>query len=175
MLSYRRYRPSNELTPEIKTEIEVEAIKNQVDPLLITAIIKTESDFNPLAQRYEPAYPYLYSVKELAEIVGCSRDTMVDCQKTSYGLMQLMGALCYERFAFRGWPAQLFNVKLNLNFGCRYVRSIIDRGYENPLDIYACYNAGSVRKVQGIYVNTTAVNNFRVNYEGLGGVVPKSE
>ncbi len=165
---YKKRLSVNELTPEIKQEIEIESIKYHLDPLLITAIIKTESDFNPLAQRYEAAYPYLYSVRELAEIVGCSKDTMTAAQKTSYGLMQLMGALCYEKFGFRNWPSRLFDVKINLSFGCRYVRSIIDRGYEKPDEIYACYNAGSVRRIDNnTLVNQSNVNRFMVNYNEI--------
>ena len=156
-----------DLTFELKREMEIAAIKFQIDLNIIIAIAKTESGYNPLAQRFEAAYPYLYSVRELADLVGCTKDTMTAAQKTSYGLMQPMGALCYE-LGFREWPARLFDVKVNLNYACKYIRQILDKGYTDPCDIYAAYNAGSVRKSDnGNYVNQSNVRRFKINYDEI--------
>lgn len=147
---------------DIKEQIFSFADKYQIERIYLLALVKTESDFNPLAQRYEPGYPYLYSVKELCEIVGCSRSTMEAAQRTSYGLTQVMGAVAYE-YGFREWPAELFKYEYCLEYACKHTRRLNDKFEVKEKDFetsYAAYNAGRPRKVEGRWVNASAVSRF---------------
>jgi soluble lytic murein transglycosylase-like protein len=159
------------LTSEIKASIFEYADKYKIDRVFLLALVKTESNFNPLAQRYEAAYPYLYSPKELAEVVGCSRFTMEDCQRTSYGLCQVMGAVAYEG-GFRGWPAKLFDVEVNLKFACEHIIKLVKKWevYTHE-EMYASYNSGKPRKMDGnVWVNQSAVGRFLRNLEEVKAV-----
>ena len=131
-----------ELTDEIKISIQKYCDQYRLDPLLIRAIIETESDYNPMAFRFEPNFRWLYSDKELAGILGCNRDTMRAIQSVSYGLMQVMGSVCYE-YGFREWPGHLFNVDLNIRYGCQHVKNLMMRKkLTEAEEIYDAYNSG---------------------------------
>lgn len=135
---------SYELTNEIKISIQKYCDQYRLDPLLIRAIIETESGYNPMAVAFEPNFKWLYSDKELSGILGCTRDTMRAIQSISYGLMQVMGSVCYE-YGFREWPGHLFNIDLNLRYGCQHVKNIMMRKkLTGAQEIYDVYNSGRV-------------------------------
>jgi soluble lytic murein transglycosylase-like protein len=160
------------INAKVKLLIIEAAINNKIDQQFLFALIKTESSFNPNAERYEKNYKYLYAVKELAELIKCSKDTMENAQKRSYGLGQIMGAVAYER-GFRGWPADLYNPEINLDYTCRHILWLVDRfQLKFDGDLYAAYNAGIPPKVQGDrygkFHNESTVKKFLTNYEEVG-------
>lgn len=129
--------------------IDKEATAQGVPPVLIKAVIGTESSFNPKAFREE----------KLPD------GTIWD---TSYGLMQLL----FRTAVALGFPddrsryMELMDPAINIHYGTKLLKQLISRYGFNPKDIYAAYNAGSVRKNEkGEYTNSkgnTAVN-VRVN------------
>jgi soluble lytic murein transglycosylase-like protein len=128
-------------------------------------LIKTESNFDPNAIRFEQNYQWLFATKSLSKELRCSEDTMINMQKTSWGLVQIMGAVACE-IGFKGWCTKLCVPEINLNWGCEYLRRIIlKQNLLDPLDIYAAWNHGSAKKIKGIYVNDAAVQRFKAHYD----------
>lgn len=154
-------------------EITKETCKAYNIPVnFLLALIQTESNFNQYVVRYERGYLWTYSPRECAEMLGdgCTKDTMEMMQKTSWGLTQLMAANLYASLNFKGWPGELLhNVKLSLDLTAQYINNMMRRQeiyWTNPLDVYAAYNAGSVRHTaEGIYVNARNVNRFNKIYK----------
>lgn len=138
-----------------------------LDPQLVAAIVDVESRGNTWAARYEPGYPYLYRPKEMARAIGASLDTMLVLQRTSWGLMQVMGATAYD-LGFRGWPTALCDPATGIEYGCRYLARQAKR-YKTLSDLIASYNAGTVRTDEhGEYLNRGYVSDvlMRMGLEG---------
>ena len=148
--------------------IKLYADKYKIDPVFLTALIKVESGFNPLAIRYEINYRWIYKLEEMTKLVGCSKETMLVMQRTSFGLCQLMGANAYE-LGLKIYATALLSPELNLKYACMYLNKIIRaQSLQDTVDIYAAYNAGSVRKTKnGEYYNQIYVNKFIQVFEEL--------
>lgn len=114
--------------------------RHGVDPFLLAAICMKESGGRRYAQRYEPGYRWLYKPDVFAKGLGCTLETEKIGQSTSYGLMQVMGAV-FREYDFSGWFGQAFDCETNINCGARHLARFLKR-YDAPLAI-ACYNAGS--------------------------------
>lgn len=128
--------------------IRAAAAKYSLPWALVKAIVHTESSGNPWAYRYEPHYKYLVgSNLRVTEQVG---------QQTSWGLMQVMGAVAREH-GFTGWFPELCQPALGLEYGCRHLKRYADQ-YGHWHDVIASYNAGSPRKVGEQYVNQSYVD-----------------
>jgi len=149
-------------------------------PELIAAVIQTESLGNPAAYRYEAHYKYLYHPNRLALELRVPPEFMEFMQKTSYGLCQVMGGVAYELGLSKDGdypiPPVLLQPEMGIKYGCLALKRIIDshRHYRvnpnNPDDIYAAYNAGSVRKFADFrYKNYKHVNRFSKLYRDLTG------
>ena len=96
-------------------------------------------------------------------------------QQTSWSLMQPMGGTMRER-GFGGWLTELCDPQVNLEWGCRHLRWMIDHNNAyglpdcriKPEDLAAAWNGGSRRVVDGKYVNEDYVKRVEqamVNYE----------
>jgi soluble lytic murein transglycosylase-like protein len=83
-----------------------------LNPLLVAAIAKVESDFNPRARS----------------------------RKGAYGLMQVLPATA-RRFGLPR-KRDLFNPRKNLETASRYLRWLVDRFGDDPVRVLAAYNAG---------------------------------
>lgn len=109
---------------------EISKIAN-VDPALISAIIKVESSWNPRAYRYEP-----------------------HIKTASYGYMQIL-------LTTAQWVAEdksitgedLYDPQTNITIGTKYLKDLIDKYKELPLAISA-YNAGKPISGNKTYVDT---------------------
>ena len=66
----------------------------QVPPELVLGIIEAESGGDPHATRINATYPY--TMMQAKRPAGCSVDMERMCQKTAWGLMQVMGATARE-------------------------------------------------------------------------------
>lgn len=135
------------------------ALETDVDALLISAIIVKESGGNRWAQQYQPGYPYLHKVTEFARSIGCSYATELHMQRTSWGMMQIMGGTA--RFlGFRGWFGQLFDPETNIRFGARLL-SNLKKTYGLETDVISAYNQGQpFRNQQGRYKNQEYVDDI---------------
>ena len=174
------------------------AKKHGLDPALVCALCEVESAWMPWAARYESGYKWLYIyefddegypyinlsagkrergqqyIKFLIQL-GCSGQTEVIHQKISWGLMQIMGATARER-GFRGWLTELCDPQVNLEWGCKHLRWMVDHNNAyglpdfriKPEDLAAAWNGGTRVVVDGKYKNQSYVDRVvkaMVNYE----------
>jgi len=133
------------------------ARQSDLDPALVWAICKQESGMNPLAVRHEPAYKWVCKPVE-NKPHGCSLDTERMLQKTSFGLMQVMGAV-FREYGFKGWLSEIITQPaLQLEYGCKHLkRKLAKYGSEGGI---VAYNSGSPRyNAQGKYVNQYYLDN----------------
>ena len=116
---------------DYRIQIDQHAGLNKLNPALVAAVIEVESGGNQWAMRYEQHYrylavwntgaPYKGHPLDFPKPPGVSRNTELIGQKTSYGLMQIMGAVARER-GFRGaFLTELCDPKVGLNYGCRHL------------------------------------------------------
>lgn len=115
---------------------------------LAVAICRTESGLNPWAVRHEPQYKYFVGDRMSA--------TERMTQGTSWGLMQVMGAVARE-YGHVGWLSELCWPDVGLRYGLRHLKRYYDR-YKNWPDAIAAYNAGSPRRKDGKYENQAYVD-----------------
>ena len=143
------------------------ATRHGLDPLLVQAMVTIESAGNPWAMRYEPGYTWLipYSHPLVSE------QTELTQQRTSWGLMQVMGATARELGCDAPYLACLCAPAVGLEFGCRYLARQLKRYDGDVQDAVAAYNAGSARRNrEGQYVNEAYVRKVWRAYEALTGV-----
>ena len=158
------------------------ATKYGLDPRLICALCQVESRWNPWAVRHEPRYRWLWALtyedypmephfqSEELHLPGYTAITEQILQRTSWGLMQIMGAVARER-GFRDWLTGLCDPAVNLEWGCRHLRwmelnadsygielcadvsTVPTRLCGLPQSLAAAWNGGKARIVDGKYVN----------------------
>ena len=155
--------------------IELKSTKYNINPYHIGALVKTESNGNHLACRYEKNFKWTYCIEDFAKSLIASVDTVEMMQKTSWGLCQVMGTVFFElsgnlepNEVYR-WPTSMLDKKISLEYGCRYWVSK-KKFYSGPEEIYAAYNAGTVRydlDCPENLVNQAAVNRFKENLNDL--------
>ena len=140
------------------------ANKYNIPEEIVRGIINAESNFNPNAIRYEDHYRWL--VKPLDKY-HYHKDTERIGQKTSWGLMQVMGAVGREK-GFEGkFLSELVKPKLSLEYGCKHLHSFYKK-YNDWEDAVSSYNQGSPRKTpQGEYENQAYVDKV-MNYKMKG-------
>jgi len=134
-----------------------------LDLRLVCALCEVESGWNPWAVRHEPNYKWLYG--KLEDGYLGTVDTELAMQRTSWGLLQIMGAVARER-GFRGWLTELCDPAVNLEWGCKHLRWMIDHNNAyglpdyriKPEDLAAAWNGGKARFVDGKYTNQSYVD-----------------
>lgn len=144
---------------DIQKAIHETAQRHNLDPLLVEAIVIVESARDPWAVRYEPGWGYYCKPDYFCKRVSppCTLETERVMQATSWGLMQIMGAVARE-LGFKGALTQLVDPLLNLELGCRHFLRLKRAGY-TVHDNIAAYNAGSARKMDsGKYINQSYVD-----------------
>lgn len=137
------------------------AIQFLISPKLAKAIASVESSFNPNAVRFEPAWNLFVYPITYANTYKISLDQEKKWQATSWGLMQVMGAVARE-LGFDGPLPDLLKPENAIFFGCKKLGQL-HRKYNNLNDIIAAYNAGHPKlKVDGFYVNQIYVDRVNV-------------
>ena len=150
-----------------------------IQPALLAAICKQESDFNADATRLEDGYRWLWRVGENASRLKITFRTEEKLQSFSYGLCQIMGATA-RSCGFTEPMHRLLEPKTNLEYGCRYLVSLFERfgkigknvppGWSDA--VVAAYNAGSPRRVNNLkFVNENYVRSVEAFYKELTGVL----
>lgn len=127
------------------------AAREGIDPDLACAIASVESSWNPWAVRFEPAWKYTLTPEIFGERLGITLLTEKSMQSHSWGLMQVMGSVARE-LGFRGPLQMLCDPRTGATFGCKKLRSFLDK-YGSEKDAIASYNAGGPRRYEGMYVN----------------------
>ena len=145
--------------------IEKYAEMYDIPQKLLEAIIETESANNKWAIRYEDHYRWLFRPNYYASQNIISLDTEKEAQKTSWGLMQIMGAVARER-GFEGrYLSELTKPELGIKFGCKHLKWNYNR-YDDWSDAISAFNQGSNRKDgQGEYQNQSYVNKVLKNWK----------
>ncbi len=116
--------------------------KESVDPALVKAVIRQESNFIPTAYRFEP-----------------------HLREASYGLMQTLESTA-RLLGFTGDPIRLFNPSLSIKYGTEYLRDLMAKFGGNIKDTLSGYNGGpgSVRR-GGPYHNQSYVDSVYKYYQ----------
>src|SRR5690606_31490886 len=97
-----------------------------IDPYIVGAIIRKESLGEKYSFRHEPNWKYAYKVDYFAKLIGSSQATEEAGQKSSWGLMHVMGTVARER-GFRGWFPELCVPEVGVDYGCRQLRYLKER------------------------------------------------
>ena len=106
---------------------------------VVFGVCLTESALEPLSIRHEPYYRWLYDIANVKPY-GCSTTTEKAMQKTSWGLMQVMGAV-FREYGYRGWLSAIpGDIRAQIEYGCKHLASKIKRyGLEHGI---GAYNSG---------------------------------
>lgn len=119
------------------------ARKFNIDPDLIRAFIKVESDGDPQAKAWEKLI-----------------------ENYSYGLMQVSWPTA-EWMGYKGDPADLLQPGVNIHYGSKYIAYQLDR-YDNDIpSTAAAYNAGTAFRDNGKFNNQYYVNKVMKAYNNL--------
>jgi soluble lytic murein transglycosylase-like protein len=130
------------LDVSLATMIRKGARAHGFDPSLIAAISEQESGFQPWAMRFEPRYRWLWPRRNAVKPPrGVSLDTEVNQQKTSWGLMQVMGAVARERGYVHPFLSGLCLPALGIEYGCLQLAHMRGR-FPELRDFVSAYNAG---------------------------------
>lgn len=124
-------------------DIQIKKVANifKLDWLLVKAVCVKESSLNTWSLRYEDYWKYRFEVEKFAAKNRISVATEVQCQKISWGLMQVMGTVARELGFYDELP-KLLQPQVGLFYGCKKLAALIERHKELPLAL-AAYNAGS--------------------------------
>lgn len=148
---------------EVHQTVEIQALKLGLDPSLVLAFCETESAFRFKSARYEKRFIWIHEPELYAHFHKVTLDTEVNFQKTSWGILHIMGGTA--RFiGFGGWLPDLSSFELGLEWGCRYIAHLHDK-YITQDDLIAAYNAGSPKRMKdGTYANQNYVNKVKLAY-----------
>jgi len=120
------------------------ARRHGLPPHILAGLVCQESGGDAFAIRFEPRYRWL-----VWEIVRhpvatwrlMSRDTREWAQRVSWGPCQIMGATAVER-GFRGWPTELCQWDVGLEFGARHLAWCLRRARADMHAALLRYNGG---------------------------------
>ena len=127
-------------------------------PELVLGIIEAESGGDPHATKINATYPY--TMMQAKRPAGCSVDMERMCQKTAWGLMQVMGATARE-LGFDGWLSELVNPETNVRLGIEFLGRKMSQYFERDgiEGVVAAYNGGAPRRrPDGKFVNQSYVD-----------------
>ncbi len=117
---------------------------------IVCAIIQTESAFDPWAVRFEPNFMYFTKTTEYAKLAKVSEATERMCQRTSWGLGQLMGATA-RNLGVTGPLTALLDPVANVFWTCALVKKLL-RKYPLRNEAISAYNAGIPIRTNADYV-----------------------
>ena len=112
------------------------ARKHVLDPALVCAIVEQESDWNPWAIRYEPAFQ-----KRYVEPLGLTNQTEIVARSMSWGLCQLMGQ-CARDLGFHDKMASLCDPFNALEWGCKHFSNKLKAAQEDVRKALLLWNGG---------------------------------
>ena len=125
--------PSTDLVTLIRTI----AIRHELDPALVCAVVEQESAWDPHAIRYEPAFRARYiSPLGLAPTEEIARSI-------SWGLMQVMGQVARELGFAGNFLSALCDPGIGLDTGCIALAAKLSRADGNVSRALALWNGGA--------------------------------
>lgn len=142
------------------------AERHGLDPFVVQAIVNVESAGNQWAARIEPGWRHFFLVRDYADKLGITYATEETCQRMSWGLMQVMGAVARE-YGFKGHLTELVQPELNLEIGCKHLKKFFVK-YGLIEDAVSSYNQGGAYKTEGgNYKNYKYVDKVFAEYRIL--------
>lgn len=133
---------------------------------LVKAVVMAESAYDTFAIKFEPQYRWFFGN------VAAMSPTEKSGQATSWGLMQVMGAVARE-YGYAGSLVKLSVPEIGIEYGCLHLKRFHQRYPENWQDVIASYNAGSPRVgLQGKYTNQVYVDKVLRWWNGYEIAVP---
>lgn len=145
------------------------SIKYAVPPNLILAIIYQESRGRNWTYRYEPRCKYNFTPGYYARKHYITDDSEIMAQRTSWGLMQIMGFRARE-LGFDGILTQLCISSIGIEYGVKNLSGLLIK-YEKEDEIIASYNSGSpVYKIKGELMNRDYVDSVKGWIRDLSGI-----
>lgn len=148
----------------LHSSIGEKAAKYNLRPDIVYGVCMKESNLEPFAARYEENYKWIYEADKVKPKI-CSLSTEIELQKTSLGLMQVMGGV-YRELGYRRWlTAVIADVDLQLEYGCRHLANKIKKyGLDKGI---ASFNTGSpVYGKDGQLVNASYVRDVLASAKG---------
>ena len=144
-----------------RAQTERAALAHGLDPLLVRAMVQVESGGSPFAWNPEPAYRYVWNVRDSApfrpltpsEVRSKYPPADFPClagdpdqewwgQQASWGLLQIMGAVARERGCREPYLPALCDVERNLGLGCAHLKHLLVRAAGKVEKAVGAYNAG---------------------------------
>lgn len=148
--------------------------KYRVEDELICAVMMQESGGNQYATRYEPRWKYWADPERYALNLGSTVETERMGQATSFGYMQIMGAVARE-LNFTGWFGMLYLPSYNVNLGTAKLAKLLHQ-YRDPFEVLAAYNAGKPRRdSKGNFLNQGYVDSVIKRYKEMKAISAKKE
>lgn len=143
------------------------SLEFDIDPDLVAAIVSSESNGKPCATRYEPKFNYLKDPKVFSAINSITHDTEVIHQKTSWGLMQVMGAVARE-YGFDKPLVKLCDPRTGLFYGVSHLNKFLKK-YNGTTELaVSAYNQGAdYRDISGELKNKAYVEKVMSKYRYL--------
>jgi soluble lytic murein transglycosylase-like protein len=111
----------------------------KIEPELIAAVIEQESNWNPWALRYEPAF-FEHYIKPILDSTTISV-TEAQARSFSWGLMQTMGQTVRE-MGFTGSMASLCDPTVGILWGCKVFNHKLAMAEGNVEKALLLYNGG---------------------------------
>lgn len=121
---------------DVRAEIERVSAEVGLDPLLVEAVAMQESGLRPSAFRHEPGF-YLRYLKKNPEYKGLDPMRV----SSSYGLLQVMYPTAVD-YGFTGDPEELFLLPVNLHYGVKVLKDLLQRFKGDTTLALAAYNGG---------------------------------
>lgn len=112
-----------------------------LDWLLVKAVCIKESSLDTWKIRFEPSWKFRFKPEVFSQKNNVSLETEINCQKTSWGLMQVMGTVARELGFYEDLP-KLLQPQNGIFYGCKKLSALIKRHNDLPTAL-AAYNAGS--------------------------------
>ena len=119
-----------------RAAIESAATTHGLDADLVEALVWQESSGRADAFRYEPAFWRRYLATN--PVYANEEPRRV---ASSYGLMQVMFTTALAQ-GFNGEPELLFDIRINLDIGCRVLGRLLARTDGDEAEALAAYNGG---------------------------------
>lgn len=133
---------------DLQALLKAEAPKYQLPWEAVFAFCMAESSGNEWAMRHEPHYKWLFGQNQSpTERIG---------QMTSWGLMQVMGAVARE-YGFIGHFPKLCKPEIGIEYGMKHLQKLYNR-HQNWPDTIASYNAGHPVRIDDKYRNQAYVD-----------------
>lgn len=132
----------------VKDAVVAAAGKYGLDPVLLAAQVLVESSGDPNAFRYEPAFFAKY-IKGNANAKAARFGPLAAC---SYGPLQIMLEVACE-LGFDGYPEELFNPQTGVEWGARYLASLLKWAEGDYTRAWCAFNGGKGSAMKPPYPN----------------------